>query len=92
MVTEVCRQQRTRRRFLGDGTVIQEEQEVVFTERRTTWPPAPANSEVQVVQVKEEKRTAAQEKAPVVEGAAQDKEGPVHVDGTGASIPVVIAV
>lgn len=80
MVTEVCRQQRTRRRFFGDGTVILEEQEVVFTERKTTWPPAPVKSEVPI---KEEARDTVQNEAPAVEVAAQD---------TGAAIPVAIAV
>jgi hypothetical protein len=80
VVTEVCRQQRTRRRFLGDGTAILEEQEVVFTERKTTWP------------VKDEARDTVQDAAPEVEGTAQNKEEAVHVDVTGASAPVVIAV
>ncbi|GFZ52058.1 JmjC domain-containing histone demethylation protein 1 [Saitozyma sp. JCM 24511] len=79
MVTEVCRQQRTRRRFLGDGTVILEEQEVVFTERKTTWPPAPVKSEVPI----KEARDTVQNEAPAVEVATQD---------TGAAIPVAIAV
>jgi hypothetical protein len=47
LVTEVYNQKRVRLRHLSDGTTIEEEQEIVFTERRTTWAPAGARAETE---------------------------------------------